>query len=307
MLIHFIHPGRSYLPELAAYSEFLQQAGHAAAVHTAARTVPENAEVLWWFCGLVPRRSAQRHAAAFQIHEYASTSTPPWGWLKDRFKAKRQPVPQYRIFQNAWVRDRLDFADAVPFEYRDMGVPSGFLGQQHASGEAEFDFVYLGSMQRLRSFGKVLRALQAAGRTLLLIGDMPHDVQSWLRLDVPSACSMGRVPQSEVPGLLRRARFGLNLVPVKAPYAHQTSTKLLEYCAAGLPVVSTDYPWVRQFERTSGGRFIYLPAHATARTYVLCLGGALDMQPCAVPSMHAHAWPAVLDRMPVWRRLGIRP
>ncbi len=63
-----------------------------------------------------------------------------------------QPKPDYRLFQNEWVRQRLGFADDVPWEFREMGVSSTFLIPPTIQGAAEFDMVYLGDMARLRHF-----------------------------------------------------------------------------------------------------------------------------------------------------------
>jgi hypothetical protein len=316
VLVHFIHPGSAYLPELAAYSEFLAALGHGAQVHASPAGVPADAAIVWWMCGRVPHDAARRLARAFHIHEYASASVPPWAWMKDRAKRALQPVPQYRIFQNAWVRDRLGFADGVPHEFRDMGVaPSFFVAGPpqdekrpprgaaatrseqawgpcfSAPGAApEFDGVYLGDMQRLRHFVPLLTALQQSGQRTLLIGEPPADLRAALHA---LAHVTGRVPHGQVPALLRRARYGLNLVPDRLPYSQQTSTKLLEYCAAGLPVVSTGYAWVRAFEARHGARFAYLPAP--------------DVAACAVPDVSALAWPRVLERLTLWRHLGLRP
>ncbi|MFT3814114.1 MAG: glycosyltransferase [Acidovorax sp.] len=286
MLVHFIHPGSAYLPELAAYSEFLATLGHGAQVHAGPASVPADAAIVWWMCGRVPHDAARRFARAFQIHEYASASVPPWAWMKDRAKRALQPMPQYRIFQNAWVQARLGFADGVPHEFRDMGVAQSFFSAP--SAVPEFDGVYLGDMQRLRRFVPLLASLKQAGQHTLLIGEPPADLRATLQ---PLAHITGRVPHGQVPALLRRARYGLNLVPDQLPYSQQTSTKLLEYCAAGLPVVSTGYAWVRAFEARHGARFAYLPA--------------LDVAACQVPDVSALAWPRVLERLALWRRLGL--
>ena len=77
MLIHFVHLGDAYLPELQAYTAYVRAAGHEAQVHRHIDTVPRNAAVLWWMCGQVNSEMAKRFPGAFQIHEYASTSVPP--------------------------------------------------------------------------------------------------------------------------------------------------------------------------------------------------------------------------------------
>ena len=290
MLIHFIHPGSAYLPELAAYGDFLAALGHSAQVHSRPASVPADAVICWWMCGRVPHDAARRLSHAFHIHEYASASVPPWSKVKDRAKRALQPVPQYRLFQNTWVRDRLGFSDGVPYEFRDMGVEPSFLAPCARRAAPEFDGVYLGDMQRLRQFVPLLTALQQAGQRTLLIGEPPVDLRKTLHT---LGHVTGRVPHGQVPTLLRRARYGLNLVPEQLPYSQQTSTKLIEYCAAGLPVVSTNYDWVRAFEARHGARFAYLPIP--------------DIAGCMVPDVSTLAWPRVLERLALWRRLGLCP
>ena len=300
MLIHFVRNGPAYLPELSAYAEFLSAQGHATRIHDASNSVPNDAQAVWWICGRVPRQEARRLRHAFQVHEYASASVPPHAWLKDQVKRVTQPRPDHRVFQNAWVHDRMGFADSVPFSLRDMGVAQAFLdmGQQHNLPAPEFDLVYLGEMTRLMHFLPVLHAIHAAGRHLLLIGDVPSD----LRRQLPASVSCtGRVPYTDVPHQLRRARVGLNLVQNIAPYHQQTSTKLLEYCAVGLPVVSNDYPWARSFEQQQNARFLWLSDQPDR--WADSLGSALDRHDFRVPDLHTHAWPRVLAGLPVWSAL----
>ncbi len=304
MKIHFVHFGNAYLPELQAYVTFVQSAGHQAQVHRSLSTLPTEVAVLWCMCGQVSAKLAQRYPAAVHIHEYASASVPPMAWLKDQVKRWRQPVPNYRIYQNAWVHQRMGFDDEVPFEYRDMGVAPYFYDAPIPATTPEFDFVYLGEMRRLRRFIGVFDSLASLGRSVLLVGQMPDDL-SQLFQHHNNLTVLGHVPHVDVPSQLRRARFGLNLVPTQLPYSQQTSTKLIEYCAAGLRVVSTDYSWVREFERQYGARFAYIPSPGNAATHRDLFGPKLDQQPLLVPNVRALEWPRVLTGLHIWLRLGI--
>ena len=300
MLIHFVRNGPSYLPELDAYAAFLQARGHHARVHQEGTTVPNSAEVVWWICGRVPHREAWRLRRAFQVHEYASASVPPHAWLKDQLKHWSQPKPDFRIYQNGWVRERMGFGAGVPSALRDMGVAPHFLeaAARRDLPAPEFDLVYLGEMARLLPFAPLLQSIHAAGRRLLLVGEVPEALHVLLPESV--TCT-GRVAHADVPMHLRRARLGLNLVSNVEPYNQQTSTKLLEYCAVGLPVVSNDYAWVRYFAAQHQGRFLLL--RDEPNSWETNFGEALDAFPYRVPDVHALAWPQVLAKLPLWQHL----
>jgi hypothetical protein len=300
--VHFVRNGPAYLPELDAYVDFITSHGHSAVVHDTSTSVPANAHVVWWMCGCVPAAQTRHLKTAFHIHEYASTSAPPHAKLKDFVKHWTQPKPDYRLFQNDWVRERMGFNDAVPYALRDMGVAQSFFDAASPTHIAahEFDLVYLGEMSRLRPFVPLLQSIHDAGRTLLLVGDVPDA----LRAQLPnSATCTGGVPHAHVPHHLRRARFGLNLVSDIAPYNQQTSTKLLEYCAVGLPVVSNDYAWVRHFAARYQGSFHLLRDEPSRWQH--SFGQALDAYPYVVPDVSELVWAKLLGKLAIWKHLHI--
>ena len=312
--VHFVRNGPAYLPELDAYVSFITSQGHSALLHDTSASVPAHAQVVWWMCGRVPSAEARRLKHAFHIHEYASASVPPHAWLKDFVKHWTQPKPDYRFFQNGWVRERLGFNDGVPHALRDMGVAQIFfdaaapaLPEPSYADEAparippnEFDLVYLGEMNRLQPFLPLLQAIHDAGRTLLLVGDIPETLRTQLSASV--TCT-GRVPHADVPRQLRRARLGLNLVSDLEPYNQQTSTKLLEYCAVGLPVVSNDYAWVRYFATHYQGNLHLLRDDPSSWQH--SFGEALEAYPYVVPDVRALVWPRLLAALPIWKHLQI--
>ena len=312
--VHFVRNGPAYLPEIDAYVGFIQSHGQQALVHDTAATVPLNAQVVWWMCGRVTQADARRLKQAFHIHEYASASAPPHAWLKDMVKHWTQPKPDFRIFQNGWVRERMGFNDGVPYALRDMGVASAFLNAAAPALPApsyadnaparvppnEFDLVYLGEMSRLLPFVPLLQSIHQAERTLLLVGEVPDELRTHLPVSV--ICT-GRVPYADVPQQLRRARFGLNLVSNIAPYNQQTSTKLIEYCAVGLPVVSNDYAWVRYFAAHYQGNFHLL--RDDPASWQFSFGEALEAYPYVVPNLRKLTWHKLLGKLAIWKHLHI--
>lgn len=296
MSVHFVRNGPAYLPELDAYAAYIASLGHTAQVHDTSLTVPNDAPVVWWMCGRVPHTEQYRLKHAFHIHEYSSSSVPPHAWLKDQVKRLTQPLPDYRVFQNPWVRERMAFSSRIPSCLRDMGIAASFFDSPVHVGAKEFDLVYLGEMTRLEPFLPVLQSIAQVGRSLLLVGDVPAHIQALLPDNVTLS---GRVSHADVPAQLRRARFGLNLVSNIAPYNQQTSTKLLEYCAVGLPVVSNDYPWVRYFAARHQGNFHLLSDNPGS--WLPSFAEALEAYPYQVPDLRDMQWPNLLAKMPLWK------
>ena len=302
--VHFVHGARSYLPELAAYQAHIQSLGHAVQMHTQAHTVPDDAQAVWWICGRVPSDQARRLKGAVQVHEYASASVAPLAWLKDRIKQWQHPVPDFRVFQSEWVRQRMGWGDAVhepvPYALRDMGVPASFLTAQ-ALQPPEFDLVYLGEMRRLLHFVPLLQTLGQAGLKLLLVGDVPPALQERLA-KLGHIQSTGRVPQDQVPAQLLRARAGLNLMPDVLPLSEQTSTKMLEYLALGLPVVSNPYAWAQRTAQAHAGRVQLLAVQASAAQWQAAMQ-ALPQRQTDRQHLVSLGWSHQLQALPVWATL----
>ena len=300
--VHFVHSGTAYMPELAAYEAHLAQLGHHSVRHTDPATVPLGADIVWWFCGRISAHHSHRLRQSLQVHEYASASVGRWPWLKDRIKAWQHPRPDHRIFLNAWVRERMGFDDRVPCSLRDMGVPDAFL-QASASLPVDHDLVYLGEMGRLRSFLPALQAISQAGLKLLLIGQVPEDLKGFIEL-TPGVHCTGRIEQSMVPRQLLRARAGLNLMPDRLPLTMQTSTKVLEYLAVGLPVLSNDYPWARTQAEQLPDRIRLLSDLRVPECWVEAFGRLPEL--AADRSMLTGlCWSERLTRLPVWSQLGL--
>ena len=304
IIVHFVHGARSYLPELAAYQAHIEHLGHAVQMHTQAHTVPDDARAVWWICGRVPSDQARRLKGAVQVHEYASASVAPLAWLKDRIKQWQHPVPGFRVFQSEWVRQRTGFGDnapdAVPYALRDMGVPDAFLTAQ-ALQPPEFDLVYLGEMSRLLHFVPLLHTLGQARLSLLLVGDVPPALQERLAT-LGHIHSTGCVPQDQVPAQLLRARAGLNLMPDVLPLSEQTSTKMLEYLALGLPVISNPYAWAQRTALAHAGRMQLLDVQATAAQWQAAVK-ALPQRQTDRQHLQALRWSQQLQGLPVWAAL----
>lgn len=248
--ILMLHEGKAYLPERFAYMDYFNYKGDFCFYDCA--DLSEYAfyefDMLWYFMGVyrsMPRRP--------MIHEYNSLSTG--GWLarpKNLAKKILHPKPNARIFLNQAVRRGFGFQDGAPSAIRDMGVDSGFF----IHSKKEYDFVYMGSITQSRGLPGLLDVFKNTLRhkTLLLIGHVDDEIHHAYG-GVSNIVMAGRLKHTDVPEVASKAEYGINLIPDRYPFNIQASTKLLEYCAMGLKIATTNYRWVNEFETQRGGKF----------------------------------------------------
>jgi glycosyltransferase involved in cell wall biosynthesis len=257
MTIAFVHNNKAFLPEIDAYSRFFS------GYHITCESVNKNEvarvhrDVEWWMMGTDFTKLKE---GIFKIHEYCSSSMPPWRWWKNRGKSFFNAQPDFRLFLNEYVRKAFYFHDRIPFGYRDMGVPEQWLQADPFLYEREYDFVYTGDISPVREPELLLNCFSTGAmknRTLLLIAkDYEHLQAAYAGFE--NIVFTGPFPYNKMDSNILKARFGINYMINKEPFNHQTSTKLLEYAALGLPVITTKYAWVEKFQQQYGGNFFYL-------------------------------------------------
>ena len=289
-----------YLPEIVAYCDFLKHANQGVTGLDSAMLGTEGGlekyDVHWRFMGL--DHAGFRSAPNAQIvHEYGSLSVPPWAHTKNRLKRMMNVRPDQRVFLNEGVAAEMGFNDDVPTHFRDMGIDERFFTFS-ASTNPEYDFVYCGSLYRGTA---VLDFLEAFSQRhdlgkLLVIGECTSEDRQRLT-DRGNIFFTGRLPYAEVPATVCKARYALNLMPDAYPYNMQTSTKLLEYCALNMPIITTDYIWVSNFEKQRQGRFFRLPAQLDALSRK-----NLDSFAFVTPSVNDLLWSEVIRKSGIFNR-----
>src|SRR5690606_15757195 len=130
------------------------------------------------------------------------------------------------IFLNDVVRAKFFFSRKVPHSLRGMGF---FKSDSKSHGNKEFDVIYCGSY-RSGVMDHILR-LADMGLRVAVVGFDCH-------LEHNNIVSFGKVSPLETGEFMRRARWGLNYTPDRFPLNIQDSTKVIEYCAAGLGVIT---------------------------------------------------------------------
>ena len=158
-------------------------------------------------------------------------------------------------------------------------------------------------MSRLMQFVPALQAIEQAGLRLLLVGQIPPALQAVIG-PLQHIHTTGRIAQDEVPAQLLRARAGLNLVPDVLPLSAQTSTKMLEYLAVGLPVISNRSAWAEHIAIQHPARVRWLITLGSAQTWQQVLG---QMPPRQRDRQHLQhlVWDARLQALPLWSALGL--
>lgn len=256
MIIAFVHSNKAFLPEIDAYSRFFS------AYEVQCEVVNRNdlglvhRNVEWWMMGSDLTKPRE---GIIKIHEYCSSSIPPWRVWKNQWKSFFNAQPDFRLFLNEYVRKAFNFHDRIPFGYRDMGIPGHWLTGP-AEGEKEYDFIYTGDLSPIRQPEKLLNCFSTGalkGRSLLVVSNNYHHLQTAYQ-HYRNIVFMGPLPYAGMEDYIQKARFGINYMIDMEPFNRQTSTKLLEYAALGLAVVTTRYAWMDGFKQQYGGDYFFL-------------------------------------------------
>jgi len=252
----FVRNSDVYLPEVSAYKAYLQKKYPHVIVNESTEFSgynPMDFDILWHFMGVDVKGEGD-----FVVHEYNSASTPPCANAKNLIKKAVNAKPNQRIFLNKTVKEAFNFNDDVPFFMRDMGIDTQFFNTPKPQ-EPDYDFIMVGGLDRGKPIYDFLDHLvtETSNFRALLVGNVPDEMRR--RYEAAENITFhGRAAYEEVPSLMAKASYGLNIMPDKPPFNLQTSTKALEYCAIGLPIITTNYKWINHFESATGARFFKL-------------------------------------------------
>lgn len=241
----------AYLPERFAYKEYWEKKGY---ICHLANTLGEaefyKTDILWVLMGFHFYNSKQIKI----IHEYQTIPVEDNKVIRYYNSIVKRHFcirPNLRIFKNEAVKNHFQFKDDVPFIYRDMGISERFFNVRNI--EKKYDFVYLGSMSKDRKIEKLLEyfVYNLKDYKLILIGTVPNELSTFLTF--PNVFTSGPVNYNNVPDILSQCEYGIHYLPDIFPFTVQTSTKLLEYSAAGLKIISTRIKFLEEFLDKYGG------------------------------------------------------
>ncbi|MDD2324648.1 MAG: glycosyltransferase family 1 protein [Alphaproteobacteria bacterium] len=244
--IYFVHEGLAAYPEIAAYQSFFVNTFAGEEIRPEAlASRPDAAKALaWHMMGFYPRRGPTR----FVLHDYRSLSVGRWHGLKDGIKRFFCARPDLRVFQNVEMAAAMGFRDNVPTFFLPMGVPASILSlRKEPVAEPDCDFCYIGVLSQERQSWRMIDSFLkrfGTSKSFHLYGTPEESIAARYR-DRANVVFKGTVPQEAVFRALRRARVAVNYFPDHFPHRLQTPTKLLEYAALGLRVLSNEHPQSR--------------------------------------------------------------
>ena len=246
---------KSYLPEVEAYKKYLSNEEYQFIDSRELGTINfHEFDLIWKFMGT----DFHKNTNVPIIHEYASLSTGNFAKVKNSIKRIFNIKPEMRIFLNKDVKREFNFNDGVPYVYRDMGVDDCFFIK---NDNKNYDFVYVGEMSAERGITNILEkfAKDLNTQSLLMVGEPEKPLYEKYK-NFKNIIFTGRVNYKEVPKIASQAEYAINYIPDKYPYNLQTSTKLLEYIAMNLKIVTTNYRWVNEFEKDRKMKFYKISA-----------------------------------------------
>jgi glycosyltransferase involved in cell wall biosynthesis len=257
----FVHTGRAFLPELPAYIAELERRGHRADVIERTPVADDVGayDLVFRFGGLL--RSLPGSDVP-EVHEYHSASTTRWPRLKNVAKSVLGVRPVGRVFLNEFVRAQFSFSDGVPSIYRDMGASSAFLHVRERTADVRYDVVYAGSISGRPGLLETILTLARSGLSVGVAGNATREVAARMAHE-PGVEFVGLIAIDDVPEFVAMGRCGLNYCPDVYPLNRQTSTKVVEYLVAGVPIISNTYSWIDEHAGEHG--YSYVPIDRVAR------------------------------------------
>jgi glycosyltransferase involved in cell wall biosynthesis len=256
MIIAFVHNNKAFLPGMYAYTRFFSAYEIQCEVVNKNELGLVHRNVEWWMMGSDLSKPKE---GILKIHEYCFSSLPPWRDFKNKWKSFCHTQPDFRLFLNEYVRKSLNFHDRIPFGYRDIGIPDRWL---HETGnvEKEYDFIYTGDVSPIRQPERLLNCFSTGtlkDRSLLVISKNYQQLQAAYQ-GYRNIVFMGPIPYHDMESYIQKARFGINFMVDMEPFNQQSSTRMLEYAALGLAVVTTRYAWTENFQQHFGGDYFFL-------------------------------------------------
>lgn len=248
MKIGILSNPKSYLPEITAYKKYLISRNFKVLISDK----EQNLRQCQWIITF-PGFFLRKNLNVKYIHDYASASTPPFSFLKDKLKINFNFKPNFRLFNSLDLKNYYNFKDNISFAIRTAGVDSFFF--KNKKKKKKYDILYSGSYRI--NLEKVLIKLLKLEFSILVLGKFKKDFINYFN-NYNNINFKFIKNRRLLPSYYQQCEYGLNYMPNIPPFNNQNSLKLLEYCASNLKILSSDYLFVRKFEKIHHGKFLFI-------------------------------------------------
>ena len=172
-----------------------------------------------------------------------------------------------RFFDGIVVADR---HLAQKFAFKDPVILGNFprldfTTPADTSSEKTFNIIYVGGVNEHRGVGKVIDALQLLPFEDIrfhIVGEC-RDQKLLARINSNNRiCYFGRIAWTELHHFYTKAHMGVALYQPLASFLYypgENSVKIIEYMAAGIPVLCSGFPGLRKFVDDAGYGFTVQP------------------------------------------------
>jgi glycosyltransferase involved in cell wall biosynthesis len=115
--------------------------------------------------------------------------------------------------------------------------------------------VYVGLASFNRGLVEMVEACEAVELPLVLAGGIGAAEADWLKKSSANVDYRGKLGRSEIATLLNQSLIGLCLFQLEPNHLYAMPTKLFEYMAAGLAVITSDLPKCKEIVEAAGCGF----------------------------------------------------
>jgi glycosyltransferase involved in cell wall biosynthesis len=115
--------------------------------------------------------------------------------------------------------------------------------------------VYIGRTSFDRGLVEMVAACAAVQLPLVIAGSIGSEEADWLEGSSADVLYRGKLSRTEVAALLNESLIGLSLLLPEPNYLYSLPTKIFEYMAAGLPVITSDLPTSKEIVEAAGCGF----------------------------------------------------
>jgi len=244
-----------------------------AARHELHRRAPDHDVVLLHSPELIlSARDLEHPCIVWDVHEDTAAAVTLKGWLP---RPIRRPVAHAVGWAERWAERHwhlilAEDAYVDRFRSRHPVVPNSTPVPRNVPPSGNDRAVYVGHVTRARGGDEIValgRRLRGSVETHV-IGHADDDMSGVLRRahDRGDVIWHGYLANTEAMAIVQGATVGLALLHDEPNYRHSRPTKIMEYWAQGIPVVSTPLPMaVEMIESSEGGLVVpFADAEAAA-------------------------------------------